>query len=260
MRRRNGARLAIVVLGALSIGWNTAPPHDYGTVVLDTRSSEAGMPPVAFQHWQHRAAYTCRVCHVDVGFAMARGETRISASNNRAGQYCGACHDGRRQHRGRTVFASCSDARDVRAGKHCSRCHARRDDAARRAAYDWTTRGLPRLRSGHVDWERAEAERLLQPSDVVEGLSIERPRLRMNKDVAIASRGTWMANILFSHRKHAVWNGCELCHPEIFPSTKTGNTKYSMFQISSGEYCGVCHDKVAFPLGDCERCHTAPVR
>jgi hypothetical protein len=33
-----------------------------------------------------------------------------------------------------------------------------------------------------------------------------------------------------------------------------------MFQLSSGESCGVCHATVAFPMADCERCHVKPVR
>jgi c(7)-type cytochrome triheme protein len=82
----------------------------------------------------------------------------------------------------------------------------------------------------------------------------------MDKEVALAAKAAWMTDVLFSHRKHAVWNGCEVCHPEIFPSTQRGEVHYSMFQITSGEYCGVCHDKVAFPLADCERCHLKPVR
>jgi c(7)-type cytochrome triheme protein len=57
-----------------------------------------------------------------------------------------------------------------------------------------------------------------------------------------------------------VWNGCEVCHPEIYPSTKSGTKKTSMIGISAGESCGVCHTKVAFPIADCERCHVKPVR
>ncbi len=63
-------------------------------------------------------------------------------------------------------------------------------------------------------------------------------------------------DVIFSHRKHTVWNGCELCHPMIFPSTKRGTTKYSMFQIMmKGEYCGVCHTSVAFSVWLCAKCH-----
>jgi c(7)-type cytochrome triheme protein len=63
-----------------------------------------------------------------------------------------------------------------------------------------------------------------------------------------------MTDVLFSHRKHAVWNGCEVCHPEIFAP---GAQRYTMLEISAGEACGVCHGKVAFSLRECERCHLA---
>jgi hypothetical protein len=31
-----------------------------------------------------------------------------------------------------------------------------------------------------------------------------------------------------------------------------------MTKIAAGEYCGRCHDRVAFPLTDCLRCHVKP--
>jgi c(7)-type cytochrome triheme protein len=64
-----------------------------------------------------------------------------------------------------------------------------------------------------------------------------------------------MPGIIFSHKKHAVWNGCELCHPEIF-KIKKGTTNFTMFEIFEGKYCGICHGKVSFPSLDCQRCHT----
>jgi hypothetical protein len=81
---------------------------------------------------------------------------------------------------------------------------------------------LPRDRLGLVDWARAEAERLVRPLDRVEGLSIQRRALGVDREVSIESNAPWMRDIVFSHRKHTVWNGCEVCHPEIFPSTKGG--------------------------------------
>ena len=102
----------------------------------------------------------------------------------------------------------------------------------------------------------AEARGLVKPIDFLEGVSMQRPRLSMDKELSIASSGSWKSDVQFSHRKHAVWNGCEVCHPEIFPSTKQGVVRYSMLQIHSGQFCGGCHGSVAFPLADCERCHT----
>jgi len=69
-----------------------------------------------------------------------------------------------------------------------------------------------------------------------------------------------MPDIIFSHAKHTVWNGCEGCHPEIFMGVKRGATKYSMVDIFEGKYCGACHVAVAFPTIDCQRCHSRPVQ
>jgi len=111
-----------------------------------------------------------------------------------------------------------------------------------------------------VDWEKAEADWIVKPLDFLEGVSIRRTPLRIDREISIESRGTWMTDVLFSHKKHAVWIGCEVCYPEIFPSTKNGAVRFSMLQITNGESCGVCHQKVAFPLADCEKCHVNPVR
>jgi len=102
-----------------------APPpqaSDYGKVILDTYSAApAGPGAVVFDHWLHRSRFTCRLCHVDIGFAMKAKATEIRAASNRQGFHCGACHDGKRVINGKTVFASCSD--DV-TSKQCARCHS----------------------------------------------------------------------------------------------------------------------------------------
>src|ERR1700760_4009880 len=69
-------------------------PYEYGRVVI-SNYPEKEMAPVVFEHWIHRTKYTCRVCHVDVGFAMKAGATGITAADNAKGNYCGACHNGK---------------------------------------------------------------------------------------------------------------------------------------------------------------------
>jgi c(7)-type cytochrome triheme protein len=256
-----GIGVALLLLApGIPGAWEVVPPQKYGLVELGNLSAGARIPPVSFDHWRHRARFTCRLCHVDVGFAMSAGQTGISASTNRSGYHCGACHNGKTLIGGKTVFASCSTSKDVDESPDCRRCHQRRDPAKLEKDYLALAEKLPRKGQGNgVDWEAAEAKGLLRPIDHVEGVSIRRAPLKMDKEISIESSG-WMANVLFSHRKHSVWNGCEVCHPEIYPSTKSGTKKTTMIQISSGESCGVCHTKVAFPLGECERCHVKPVR
>ncbi len=237
------------------------PPDRFGRVVINNYSAQAGIAPVVFDHWLHRALFTCRLCHVDVGFAMQGGATRISAATNGKGFHCGACHDGVRSFEGRKIFGSCSDTAAGEEKARCDRCHSLGKNVRKEYTFAAFMKRLPQKGLGNgADWEEAEIKGLIKPADFLEGISIKREPLRMDKDISIESRGAWMPDVLFSHRKHARWNGCEVCHPEIFPSTKKGSITYSMIQISGGEYCGACHDKVAFPLVECQRCHTKPVQ
>lgn len=234
-------------------------PYEFGRVVLNNHSEKAGLAPVTFEHWQHRARYTCRVCHVDIGFAMKAGATNIRARDNASGVFCGACHDGKRIVDGRKVFEACGKITpDTRAA--CLRCHAGEARSAD-AEFGAFAKRMPRGRFGNgIDWEKAEEEHLIKPADSVEGVSIKRTSMTAQKDFALSPKLQGMPDIIFSHAKHTAWNGCELCHPEIFVGVKKGSTKYSMAQIFEGQYCGVCHSTVAFPLIDCQRCHARPVQ
>ena len=46
-------------------------------------------------------------------------------------------------------------------------------------------------------------------------------------------------------------------HDKLFRS-KAGANRFSMTAILNGEQCGVCHGAVAFPLTECNRCHSVP--
>jgi c(7)-type cytochrome triheme protein len=233
-------------------------PHEFGTVVMNNHSEKAKLAPVVFEHWLHRAKFTCRLCHVDLGFAMKAGGTDVKAADNAKGFYCGACHDGRRSFDGGKLFESCGAgaARDT-----CLRCHSQGKNVKPQRDFGALTGDLPKGRFGNgVDWEKAEQAGLIHPVDYLEGVSIRRESISAGKDFALSPKLEGMPDILFSHKKHTVWNGCELCHPEIFVGVSRGTTKYSMVEIFEGKYCGVCHSSVAFPMLDCQRCHTKPVQ
>jgi c(7)-type cytochrome triheme protein len=87
-----------------------APPVLYGDVLIRRATATGTARAVTFSHWSHRLRYTCRVCHLELDFAMVRNTTEITEAANRAGEYCGACHDGR------TAFACSSEA-------GCAGCH-----------------------------------------------------------------------------------------------------------------------------------------
>ena len=250
MRRARVLALAVLLAAVVrdAAAWSFTPPWDHGRIVLRARAARPAMAPAQFDHWRHRARHTCRVCHVDVGFAMEAKGTGISEETNRGGFHCGACHNGS------IAFAACGNPPADGAASTCARCHSAGDADQRRRDYEAFARDLPRRGAvGAVDWEAAEAAGSIRPSDRVPGVSIERPPLKMDKDVTIPSRA-WMTDVKFSHAKHAVWNGCEVCHPDVFPS-RAGERRTTMLEISSGKSCGACHRRVAFPLGECDGCH-----
>ncbi len=252
--------LAIGVFAGTAGAWNRAIPSEYGRVIIKNYSKRAGMAPVVFDHWVHRSRFTCRLCHVDIGFAMNAGDTDITAAMNRQGLYCGACHDGKRPVGDKKMFAACSEGVSKEESSRCDRCHSLGKKVKKEYDFAAFAEKLPKAVLGNqIDWELAEEKGLIKPVDFLEGVSRKRTPLQAQKDFSIKVKASWMDKVLFSHKKHAIWNGCEVCHPEIFPNVKKGATKYSMFQIVNGQYCGVCHDKVAFPLRDCQRCHTEPV-
>jgi c(7)-type cytochrome triheme protein len=229
-----------------------ADPADYGKVILDQYSLPTP-GAVVFDHWLHRSKFTCRLCHVDIGFAMTARATGIRARTNRQGFHCGACHDGKRVIGGKTVFAACSDAP---IGRECARCHSAGKKGAREYEYRKFTARFPKAIYG-IDWEAAENSGAIKPIDSLEGVVPKGEPMQAREDFAVQPKYSWVHPIQFSHQKHLAWNGCEVCHPDIFPTTKKGAVRYSMFQNVEGRFCGACHGKVAFPLNNCQRCHPA---
>jgi len=235
-------------------------PYEYGQVVINNYSEQNHLAPVVFDHWIHRSKFTCRVCHVDVGFAMKADGTNIRAIDNERGFYCGACHNGKRLVDGKVVFQACSRRFSGEDAKRCQRCHSYGLNVASEYDFFQFSQPLPKERFGNgIDWEKAEQLGLIKPSNFLEGVSIERNPLVVQKDFALNPKVAGMPDIIFSHKKHTAWNGCELCHPDIFIGVKRGTTHYTMVDISQGKSCGACHTAVAFPLTDCQRCHSKPV-
>jgi c(7)-type cytochrome triheme protein len=237
-------------------------PYEYGRVRIGSATTAQKLPDATFDHWVHRAKFTCRVCHVDLGFAMKPGGTGIRVEDIVAGYYCGSCHNGKTAHGDRVVFAACSLAPTPEEKEdRCWRCHG--GGQGKKRLYDFAAfvADLPKERFGNgVNWELAESTGQLKPVDYVEGASFKRKALEIPKDIDIEAKMGGMNEIIFSHKKHTFWNGCEGCHPEIFAGIKKGTTQYSMVEIFAGKYCGQCHTNVAFPMIDCQRCHTKPVQ
>jgi c(7)-type cytochrome triheme protein len=227
-------------------------PHEFGNVIINNNSQTRGIAPVVFKHWLHRSKYTCRVCHVDIGFGMQANSTEITSKENRAGFYCGTCHNGD------TAFAITKGEGLTRDKDNCYFCHSyKRKVKFKNEFYEFKSKFEKERFGNGIDWLDAEKHGL-KLIDFIEGVSIKRDPLKDPKNLNLRALESEMPNIIFSHKKHAVWSGCELCHPEIF-GVKAGTTEYSMEDIFSGRYCGACHGSVAFPNIDCQRCHTSEV-
>lgn len=78
----------------------------------------------------------------------------------------------------------------------------------------------------------------------------------LDLDVIMKRTGE-MPMVRFPHRQHTMWLDCGNCHEKLF-RTKAGASSVNMMQILSGQKCGLCHGAVAFPLTECQRCHSVP--
>ena len=67
---------------------------EYGDVLMNNYSDDAGMRPVVFPHWFHRIRFRCKVCHHELGFKMRAGSNDITMGDIIDGKYCGMCHNG----------------------------------------------------------------------------------------------------------------------------------------------------------------------
>jgi c(7)-type cytochrome triheme protein len=96
---------------------------------------------------------------------------------------------------------------------------------------------------------------------VDQGIIAPRPSLHDDREPEILDSTVLMRNtnelgyVLFPHKPHTQWMSCEACHDSIFIAEVDANP-INMGKILNGEYCGLCHGAVSFPLTECNRCHS----
>lgn len=112
---------------------------------------------------------------------------------------------------------------------------------------------FPRDRRNEVDWVKTLEQGHIEPRADLKG---ESQMVTMDMDIVMKNT-QYMPWVRFPHFAHTKWLACENCHPKIFIPQEHANP-ISMNKVLRGEYCGVCHDKVAFSLFICERCHSVP--
>jgi c(7)-type cytochrome triheme protein len=114
---------------------------------------------------------------------------------------------------------------------------------------------LPKAEQGtYVDWAAALKYGVIRPVDSLDPAKKTMPPIDFN--VVFKVKGD-LPDVVYPHYPHTVWLDCRNCHPKIFVM-RAGANQVTMNGIMRGEFCGRCHGKVAFPLYDCNRCHSRP--
>lgn len=227
----------------------TIPPNGafwkYGTLEMRRKSKKAGMPAVVFSHWSHRARYTCRVCHEELGFSMRAGDTGITRAKYVSGKYCGACHNG-------TTAFTVQDG----TARQCDRCHMK-DTKELENQFEEFARDLPFASFGNgIDWGEAIRSGKVRP---INALKTDQSVLQLPEKLKAPMKlGTAAprSDVAFSHEEHFFELDCSACHPDLFNIKKKGTKTFTMENNIYGSYCGACHMRVAFPMNDCKRCHS----
>jgi c(7)-type cytochrome triheme protein len=102
-----------------------------------------------------------------------------------------------------------------------------------------------------VAWMRALDQGHIQPRTNIQPETVLKLR---HTEVLLKNTGE-MPMVRFPHRQHTAWLDCSNCHDHLFAAA-AGATRINMMLILQGEKCGLCHGAVAFPLTECQRCHS----
>lgn len=101
-----------------------------------------------------------------------------------------------------------------------------------------------------VDWARSLEYGFIEPRG-----SLKEDYAPQVLESTVLMRNTMpMRYVRFPHKTHTQWMSCETCHDSIFIAEEHANP-INMRKILDGEYCGICHGAVSFPLTECDRCH-----
>lgn len=103
-----------------------------------------------------------------------------------------------------------------------------------------------------VRWVQALEQGIIAPrANILPGTTVK----VLDQDVIMPRTGE-MPMVRFPHRQHTEWLACNNCHEKLFISRAGATKAVNMFEILQGEYCGLCHGAVSFPLTECKRCHS----
>ncbi len=228
-------------------------PADPEQAVLDLdielASSANKLFRVTYPHSAHTQWLACANCHPAIFPLRQAKPTVITMAKIRAGEYCGVCH-------GKVAFGVANE---------CHRCHTSsqpsveyhppepRKPIEKAQNWDEAAKLLP-VTLGVPDWVKALTEGVIAPRAGIDPKTEDQAVLPL--DVELVPAAGDMFKVIFPHKSHTEWLGCPNCHTAIFQMAK-GADPITMEKINAGQYCGVCHGKVAFPATTCGRCHPA---
>lgn len=114
--------------------------------------------------------------------------------------------------------------------------------------------GMPLDRAGFIDWMRLLDDGQISPRDSLSGAGRAQP---LDLDILLKNTRQ-MPWVRFPHSSHTRWLDCANCHPAPFEQ-RAGAARITMESIFRGQWCGMCHDRVAFITHlACGRCHSVP--
>ncbi|MGE5303557.1 MAG: c(7)-type cytochrome triheme domain-containing protein [Alphaproteobacteria bacterium] len=216
---------------------------------VELTSSRDKLFHVTYPHNAHTNWLACANCHPAIFPLRKAKPTIITMAKIRAGEYCGACH-------GKVAFGITNE---------CPRCHTSaqpsvewhppepRKPIEKAQSWNEAAKLLP-VTQGVPDWAKALRDGVISPRAGVDPKAADQPVLPL--DVELVPAAGEMFKVTFPHKSHTEWLQCPNCHTGIFQMAK-GADPITMEKINAGQYCGVCHGKVAFAPTACGRCHPA---
>jgi c(7)-type cytochrome triheme protein len=169
---------------------------------------------------------------------MKANMTLITEAASRKGKFCGACHNGK------LAFKHVGN---------CDRCHTGSLSAAAKGFAAFAKSVPVRTSYGDgINWVELLNRGMIKPRHYLNMKSGDMP---FDKVLSLDAEGNMIPPAIFPHKAHSDWLECNSCHPDIFNIKRKTTQHFSMSSILKGEFCGVCHLRVAFPMNDCRRCH-----
>jgi c(7)-type cytochrome triheme protein len=111
---------------------------------------------------------------------------------------------------------------------------------------------VPDAVGNQVRWVQALDRGLIQPRTNI----LPETKVNLRTTEVLLVNTAHLGMVKFPHRPHTAWLDCSNCHGNGLFEEKAGATKIGMFRVLAGEKCGLCHGAVAFPLTECNRCHS----